>query len=162
MICRNKKIKGVLIGNHMNLLTQFANDLGLFLINEKENWDETMHTLGRFEDISGLKINYDKTMVYHIGLLKNSDARFYSTKNLNWTNEPIKVLGIWIAHSREKRIGLNLDPLIERTESPLKLWTNRDLSLGGKIFVINSLLASMYVYKFNVLSNIPVHYWNKL
>ena len=123
MIRRNKKIKSVSICNHTNLLTQFADNLGLFLINEKENWDETMHTLGRFEDISGLKINYDKTMVYRIASLKNSDARFYSTKKLNWTNEPIKVLGIWIAHSREKHIGLNLDPLIERMESLLKLWS---------------------------------------
>lgn len=45
---------------------------------------------------TGLLVNYDKTNVYRVGSLADTDAKIYTTKEFNWTNEPISLLGVLI------------------------------------------------------------------
>ena len=86
----------------------------------------------------------------------------YSTFKLNWTNDPIKILGLTITHDIKDLIALNLDPILEHSENILKIWLARDLTLIGKITVINALIASLYIYKLSVLPHIPESYWKRI
>ena len=158
----NKKIKGLKVSEYEYLLTQFADDLGLFLDFDQRSWCEVERVFDTFQDQSGMLINYDKTVVYRIGSLRDSNAKFYSKKKLIWTNEPIKLLGLYIAHDKNELFKLNIEPLIEKTEAILKLWTVRGLSLFGKIQVVNTLIASMYVYRLAVIPKIPEIYHKRL
>ena len=63
---------------------------------EQESFDEIFKTLHRFRQEIGFRINYDKTTVYRMGSLKDSNAVLYTQKNLNWTNIGVNVLGIYI------------------------------------------------------------------
>ena len=112
--------------------------------------------------MSGLKINYDKTSVYRIGSLKNTNARLYTQKPLIWTNEPINILGVWIDHSEQRMIDLNYETLLSKSENILRKWSNRNLSLVGKLQVINSLVASLYVYIMTVIPSLPTDVLNKI
>ena len=93
-----------------------------------------------------MKINYDKTSVYRIGSIQNTDAKFYSKNKVKWTNEPVNMLGYWIAYSERQMNELNYDPIMSKANSILSLWHHRGLSLFGKILVINSLVISLYNY----------------
>ena len=42
------------------LLSQFANDLSLFLKYKESVWQAVMDTFQSFERLTGMKINYDK------------------------------------------------------------------------------------------------------
>ena len=81
-------------------LSQFADDTWFSLIFDQENLNTVLKTLNDFQNISGLKINYDKTELLRIGSLKNSNARLYTQRQLKWTNETVKLLGVHLVLDR--------------------------------------------------------------
>ena len=80
-------------------------------------------------------------------------AKCYTKNNIRWSDEHINVLGVCVSH--ENQMERNYEPLLEKSKSVLNTWTNRGLSLFGKITVINTLVASLFVYKMTVLPQIP-------
>ena len=154
-IRQNKLIKGISINQIMYLLGLFADDTDSYLSHDQQTMTELFRTIDIFGDVSGLRINYDKTSVYRIGSLKDSDAKLYTQKPIQWTNEPVNILGVWIDHNEQYMVELNYKHLLEKTEEILNRWSNRTLSLVGKIQVINSLVASLYVYRMSVLPTPP-------
>lgn len=137
------------------LLSQFADDTDLFLTYEQITFDEVLATLKSIEMNMGLKVNYDKTSVYRIGSIANSNARLYTATELNWTNEPINILGVFIANDMKNVNELNFNKIFEKINAILKCWKNRNLTLSGRVLVVNSLVASLSVYKMSVLGNVP-------
>ena len=75
----------------------------------EENMRQFMHTLDWFQSISGLSVNYEKTTVYRIGSLKNSNAKYYSERPLNWTSEGINVLGVDVRSSDTEAVKINYE-----------------------------------------------------
>ena len=116
MIRKNNKIKGIRIDDHVFVIVQFADDTNLFLTFELETIQETIDTLTTFENISGLKLNY-KSVVHRIGSLKDTNAKFCTTKQLAWTNDPIKVPGIEISCSKSQLLELNYKNMSEKIKA---------------------------------------------
>ena len=81
-IRQNKDIKGVKVKNEEVLLIQFADDLGLVLDFQQKSWEATVKTFSTFETQSGMRINYEKSLVYRMGSLRDSNAKFYSQRKL--------------------------------------------------------------------------------
>lgn len=137
------------------LLSQFADDTDLFLLYDQDSLNATMETLDRIHFCLGLKINYDKTSVYRIGSLKNSQAQLYTQKQLLWTNEPVKVLGVYVANNINEVLSLNYHDTLLKVDLVLDSWSNRNLTLSGKVLTVNSLVASLFVYKMSALPILP-------
>ena len=139
------------------MLAQFADDLGFALQFKQSVWNATLMELQKFEAMSGLRINYQKTLVYKIGSARNSNAKFYASKKIFWSDKPFKVLGIMLTHNKEQLISLNLDPAIQKADAVLRLWKVRNLSLYGKILVLN-----LYLYHYLCTNWPSYHYchWN--
>ena len=121
-LCKNKKIKGIKVVDQEMLLALFANDLGLLLEFNQQGWEEVVSELSQFQDRTGMLINYDKTEIYRIGSIKNTNAKFYSKKNLHWTNNPVNVLGVLITHDGNQIVPINIEPLIKTVRATLQLW----------------------------------------
>ena len=151
----NPKVEGIESHGIRALLSLFADDLGLFLKFKQSAWAAAMSDFDLFESNTGMKISYDKTIIYRIGSLKNSDAKFYSSRKIKWTNEPINILGIHVSHDEEQCFQLNFEPIIKKAESILKNWESRGLTLVGKVEIINTLIASLFVYRCSVLPILP-------
>ena len=92
-------------------------------------------------------------MCDRIGSLRFSSAVMYNLSELAWSNQDINVLGVTITH--EDIVLKNYQPVLEKANSVLNLWYNRGLSLIGKVQVVNTLVASLFVYKMMVLPTIP-------
>ena len=150
----NKNISGIEIEEIENLLNQFADDLDVALTGGEESLNETLTEINNFYHNTGLALNYDKTTIYRLGSLKKTNAKWYTKNNVNWTSETIKVLGIDVYHSRTDLISKNYDPIVTKIKGTLRAWAGRSLSLIGKITVINTLVASLFVYKMFVLPTI--------
>lgn len=114
-IRNNPAIKGIRIGDRERKLVQFADDLNLFLKFEKETLDTFQEVLHTFEGATALKVNYDKTSIYRIGSLANSNATMFTQKPFNWTNGPVKILGIILDYDQSKMQDLNVQDLLDRT-----------------------------------------------
>ena len=150
---KNKDIEGISIADIENILNQFADDMDVFSINSESSIRAIHRELNQFYHQSGFQVSYEKTTLYRIGSLRHSDASLYNIKEYNWSNRDITVLGVTIAH--EDIVRKNYDPLKQKAKMTLKAWYNRGLSLLGKVQVINTLVASLFVYKMLVLPTIP-------
>ena len=80
---QNKEIKGIKIGNIVHLLSQFVDDLSLFMKFNQKSWEAAMTEFSKFEEISGMKINYDKTVVYRLGSIQGSNVKILLSKEDN-------------------------------------------------------------------------------
>ena len=104
-----------------------------------------------FYENTGLKTNYEKSVIYRTGSLKNTQRKLTTSQHFKWSNEAISFLGVCC--TADDLMNQNFDSTLKKTEAILKLWHVRDLSLPGKVNVVNTLAASLYMYKMQVLPN---------
>ena len=152
LIKNNFEIQGITIAEVISILSQFADDTSLFLTYDRITIDATVETLSAVEKNLGLKVSYDKTRLYRIGSLAKTNAAMYTTKNFIWTNDNIDTLGVLLDCSGQA-VPENFSKISDKVEGTLKNWYLRKLTLTGKIQVINTLIASKFVYKMSVLQN---------
>ena len=149
----NENIQGITIKDIKNLLNQFADDMDIATLCTEQSIKEIYRELEDFRKQSGFTVSYEKTTLYRIGSLRHSDAQMYSLDQFKWSNEDITVLGVTIAH--EDLVSKNYIEISGRVKNILQAWHNRGLSLIGKIQVVNTLIASLFVYKMMVLPMTP-------
>ena len=149
----NQDIEGITFRDIRNLLNQFADDMDIFSICTKKSLEAIQKELDCFRLQSGFTVSYDKTTMYRIGSLRHSNAQMYDLDQFKWSNEDITVLGVTVAH--EDIVDKNYQSIIQKTSKTLNAWYNRGLSLIGKVQVVNTLVASLFVYKMMVLPIIP-------
>ena len=152
----DESILGIDVQAMKNLLGQFADDMDIYLMCDQTSIKRVLEILDYFHRHTGFLISYEKTQIYRIGSLRNTNAKLITERAITWTNQPISVLGITIDHDNDKALELNYSPIINKIETIFRDWEKRNLSLIGKIQIINSLIASLFVYKMFVLPSIPV------
>ena len=146
-------IEGISIRGIRNILNQFADDMDVFSLCKKESIVAIFDELNGFRTQSGFTVSYDKTTLYRIGSLRHSSAEMFNLKEYAWSNNDITVLGVTIAH--EDIVAKNYDTISNKVKKILQAWYNRGLTLIGKVQVVNTLIASLFVYKMMVLPQIP-------
>ena len=149
----NQDIEGITIADIHNLLNQFADDMDLFSICGKKSLEAIFEELDKFRFQSGFEVSYEKTTLYRIGSLRHSNAQMYDIDQVQWSNEDINVLGIMISHTDITM--KNYSQIVDKVKVTLNAWYNRGLTLMGKIQVVNTLVASLFVYKMMVFPIIP-------
>ena len=147
----NDKIKGININGESSKIGQYADDTYMAFLFDKDSLDEILYTLDKFELLSGLKVNYDKTEILRIGSLKNTDAKLYTQRKLSWTNNPSVLLGISLGTELNEVIRKNYEQMINKIQNIVKLWKNRQITLIGRITIIKVLLLSQLIYRLSVL-----------
>ena len=148
-------IKGIPVNEILNLLNQYADDMDVSSLADQTSLNMIIHTIEAFKYHTGFTINYDKTKLYRIGSLKKGDACLISQRQIAWTEEPLNIFGVMVTDDDDVNCKLNYEPLLEKTQKILNSWKHRDLSLLGKVLVVNTLVASQFVYKMTVLPRIP-------
>ena len=129
---KNKSIK----------IAQLADDTTI-MVKNTQSIPQVLEQLNRFEQISGLKANVEKTKAFAINCEIPHKAEQY---NLKWANGPMHLLGIHITDNMNIHVEMNLLPKIEIMKNTLNIWKQRNLTIKGKITVINSLAISLFVY----------------
>ena len=146
-----QNIKGIPIKEFTEILGQYADDADMYLLNEQKSVKTVFEVLERFKNHTGFTLNYEKPTIMRIGSLKKSNAKIYTKNAIKWSNRPVNVLGVWIGTDMELVQKMNWESIIDKCNATLKRWSGRSLSLMGKVCVINTLIASLFVYKMSVL-----------
>ena len=149
----NDDIEGITVKDIKNLLNQFADDMDIFSLCKEKSIKAIKEELEKFRLQSGFTVSYEKTTLYRIGSLRHSSAMMYNIDQFTWSNRDINVLGVTISHS--DGVEKNYQGIIEKARKILFAWQNRSLSLIGKVQVVNTMIASLFVYKMMVLPEIP-------
>ena len=143
----------------MNLLSQFADDTSLYLMASDLNLHGVNETLEYARLNLGLTTNFDKTTVYRIGSLVGSSAKYYKQANFAWSEPPIYTLGVYVSTNLLEMCTLNILPIIEQINTTLDTWNSHNLTLMGRVLVVNTLIESKLTYRF--WCN-PIHFTGSL
>ena len=159
MLRQNKNIKGIDINGISKLLGQFADDLDIYLWGTKKNIREALQTVKRFQKCSGMKINVDKSSILKLGAARDITFEM-GIEEVKTTN----ILGVEVLNeiNDPKLMEMNFEKILLKAQSILDQWRHRGLSLFGKVTVINTMIASLFVYKMSVLPSITDKYIDKL
>ena len=75
---------------------------------------------------------------------------------IQWSDQNITSLGICAL--TDEIMNQNYSSTVSKMHNILKVWKMRDLTLMGKVTVINALISSLFVYKMQVLPNMSEDY----
>ena len=81
-------------------------------------------------------LNRNKSEGVWIGKLKNCK---YKIAGINWTDKPIKSLGIYVGNNNEETQKLNWENKIEKMNKLFCAWGKRNLSILGKCRLVATL-----------------------
>ena len=140
-------------GNEFKI-TQFADDTTLILYGSKNTLLAALNVLEVYGNMSGLRINMDKTKLVWIGKKRNSKDKFDVGKELVWGASNFTLLGINFSVDLTNMIELNYLSTIKSLEKLFNLWSHRYLTPIGKITVIKSLALSKLNHLFTSLPSL--------
>ena len=129
----------------------FADDVNIIMPRDKESIREVIPILDRFEVLSGLKVNRDKTQVLRIGKGAISDPILCPELGLKWVTK-LKVMGIYLTPKPSDMMD-NFKEKTEKIEKLLNRWTFRNLTVYGRIRVVKSLALSKITHLIQVIPN---------
>ena len=157
---RNTDIKGININNRDFCIFQYADDTNFTLDGSEKSLTEVMKILDDFASCSGLKINKDKCMATWFGSKINSNEQLCPHIPLKWSKEPFKILGIIFSTDLKKMCSLNFEKQLYKAKRIIFSWSNRVLTINGKIIIIKSQILPLFTHLFSALPS-PDHLFFK-
>lgn len=151
----NENIKGIKIDNSEFLISQLADDTTLYLENDELSFKTCITILDKFTLVSGLKINYTKTIAITIGM-GNIKYDTGNGKEINWQADGrFTLLGIKYNLDEENFTELNYEEKLKEFRKILNSWNSRNLTIYGKTCVLKSLALPKLVHLFSSIPNPP-------
>lgn len=140
---RSQDIKGINIPDQQLKISQYADD-ATFFVKDPSSLRNLLDLLISFASFSGLKINNSKS---HILLLGNHLHPPAQIRGIRIVTE-VTILGITVAKhmTEEMQYHRNFKEKLRKIKTICNTWWNRNLSLKGKIVLINSLMISILQY----------------
>ena len=143
----NERINGLKILKKESKILQYADDNTLTII-DKRSILHSLTELQVFASVSGLNINKSKSHGIWLG---NLSTNIHIFEGIEFSEKPVKCLGIFIGKNKSACQFKNWDSKINNLEMSLSRWKSRNLTYLGKSIVLNTLLIPKLVYNITVL-----------
>ena len=147
-IMNTPHITGIKMGNKEIKIGQYADDTFLTLDGSQTSTTGVMKILKLFEQVSGLKINVNKTQVIKLG--KTSKNTNCPVLNLPYC-KIFKLLGINFSTNLEEMDEINFRIKIAHMHKIVKLYQWRNLSMTGRITIVKMHILPTLVHLLAVL-----------
>ena len=141
-IRKTKDIKGIMIEETEIKILQMADDTTIF-VEDIASLKQVLRIISLFHIFAGLRLNKTKTEAIWLGRSRNSHEK---PLGLKWVKE-IHSLGIFFSYDTDYVVQKNFTEKIKLFKKVLDLWSQRDLSLIGKITIMKSLAFSLLTYQ---------------
>ena len=146
----NDNIKGVQINNTTHKVCQYADDTEIIILYEETSLRELFSVCENFENISGLKINSDKTEIMRIGKAKNYNSIFLPHYKCKW-KVSIRTLGVDLFNDLNLTLSKNYTKKIEVLKKTIYFWSQREVTMYGKILLAKTFLISQFNFLLSCL-----------
>ena len=147
-IRRSKEIKGITIDEHNEVqLSQYADDTTV-LISDVQSLSKLFDLLSLFERCSGLKLNKTQSEMLWLGCMRH---RKDTILDLQMSGEPVYALGVHFTYDLEVSEKKNFFDKLGSLKKTLNMWSQRDLSIVGRINIITTLALSKLVFICSVM-----------
>ncbi|CAJ2630732.1 unnamed protein product [Trifolium pratense] len=143
----NNLFKGYSIGEEGSMTVshlQFADDTLLLGVKSWANVRALRAVLVLFETMSGLKVNFNKSMLVGVNIPDSWLGEAASALCCRVGKIPFLYLGLQIGGD-PSRLSF-WEPMLLRIKNKLAGWKSRFLSFGGRLVLLKSVLTSLPVY----------------
>ncbi|CAI5929535.1 unnamed protein product [Closterium sp. NIES-65] len=125
----------------------YADDTTVVL-NRKEQVGRACELLEEFGELSGLKVNKDKTVVVPLG--KNQDVPPPADAPYPWAgkNEPQRLLGVWITPGGDPTPSW--EKAADRAGEVMVKWQNQHINTSTRVTVLNSYATPILLFQAQV------------
>ncbi|XP_028104944.1 uncharacterized protein LOC114303962 [Camellia sinensis] len=132
---------------------QFADDSIIFCEAVRGELVHIKRILRCFEVLSGLKINFHKSLLCGVGVPDGEVNQFTSIFNCRSQKLPFNYLGLPLGANPNRKS--TWQPVIEKVKKKLANWKRKFLSYAGRLTLIRSVLSCMPIYFLSIFK-IPV------
>ena len=147
VISKNLKIKGITYNNVEKKYDMAADDTALFLQGSEETMKEVISVLLAFTKISGLKINFEKSVVIKIGNWEGID-NLSVLSDFRWVKSTT-YLGVEVSpHSNTELIDSKFTITSVMIQGIIGQLRYSKPSILGRVLLLKSLILSRFVFKF--------------
>ncbi|GAU24262.1 hypothetical protein TSUD_48500 [Trifolium subterraneum] len=149
-LVRNGSFTPYEVGSHNSVSVshlQFADDTLLVGVKSWANVRALKAVLILFENISGLKVNFHKSMLFGVNVNNSWLHEAASVMRCKHGCLPFLYLGLPIGGD-SRRIQF-WKPLLDKIHKRLSVWKCKNLSFGGRLVLLKSVLSSIPVYFFS-------------
>ena len=145
LIRKNNEIVGLPLPGSQKVakLSQYADDTTV-LVTTEASVRATFESTSIFELGSGSKVNFSPGKSEAMGFGKFSGCSTSIVPSLNWITGQIEILGIHFG--TEESIHSSFCRRVDKLEKRVTAWSNRALSLKGKVMIINTIGLSGLIY----------------
>ena len=148
IIRKDNTIRGISIDDTEFKISQLADDTTVFL-SDFQSVERVLNAIKDLEPLSGLKLNFEKTVAKTIGSLKHAD--YNGKANICWSEGPIRTLGITISNDPKVIMEENFMSKLRSIDKIMTMWSIRGLSLKGRVTILKSLIIPKLLYPMSVL-----------
>ncbi len=135
-IRKSNKITGIKIDGEEIRITAYADDTQIY-ISDKKSKTEMDIILETYSRASGAKINTTKTEGLLIHDMEEIDG-------IKWSKGPIKALGV--PQGQTENLSQFWNKILQKVKKKLDLWKRRDLTLQGRVHIIQTSGISNITY----------------
>nr|GEV08814.1 RNA-directed DNA polymerase, eukaryota, reverse transcriptase zinc-binding domain protein [Tanacetum cinerariifolium] len=126
---------------------QFTDDALIIGDWSRTNAKNLSRILKCFHLASDLKVNFNKSKLYEVGVTNSELSSMASTIGCLASQFPFIYLGLPIGAKMSR--CHNWKPLVDRFHKRLSKWKSKSLSFGGRLTLVRSILGSLGVYYFS-------------
>ena len=133
-------ISGINISGIEAKISMYADDITL-LLKDSKSGAEALRIIDKFSKASGLHLNLDKCHAMWLGKGKEKRDAIGEIKAV----DKMKVLGIWFSASKSS-LQDNMEPVMKKIDNTINIWSQRSITIKGRITITRALIASQIVY----------------
>ncbi len=139
ILIKNTDFENLTVLGRQLEISQLADDTTIFMKNT-EQIPKILNTINFFSKASGLKLNLKKCE-----LLPIHDSSLTTIHNIP-VKSTLKYLGLQITKDINTLDNLNIWNTLEKCKSHLNMWSQRDISIIGRIFLTEMECLSRFIY----------------
>ena len=146
-INKDTTIKGLQINSvDIPKAVAYADDVACLMPPDNDSLQKIFDHYDNLTRVSGLKLNAEKTEIITNGANSEFSVRYNNQRVDIQVCDQIKVNGIIMSYNHEEARKCNISKMLKLVESKLRGWTNRNLSLLGKIQIFKKFGLSQILY----------------